>query len=82
MKKLNTFWSDRWRFVMHFPIGVITAFSWYYIGGIAWMLLAGFLAYEFIQDFGGKHDSSYKDIIGWLAGLFIGAGIIWLMIQT
>jgi len=78
MKKLGTTLSDTWRFWMHFPVGLFTALSWYYVDGIGWMLFAGFLAYEFIQEW-RKHDLSYKDVIGWLAGLFIGTGIIWLI---
>ena len=44
------------------------------------MVFVGFLAYEYIQDFGGKHDQSYKDIVGFEAGLILGAIIIWILI--
>jgi len=81
MKKLGTTLSDTWRFWMHFPIGLGTACLWYVAGGLGWMVFVGFIAYEYIQDFGGKHDASYKDIIGWLAGLILGAGIVWYLIQ-
>ena len=67
------------RFLMHFPIGVLTGVVFNYDGYLALGLLFGFCFYEFIQDW-RKRDNSYKDVIGFVVGLFVGGvGIlIWL----
>lgn len=62
------------RFWMHFPLGLLAAFFLVVIPATGIIFAASFLAYEIIQDW-RKHDSSYKDVIGYLVGMAVGGGI-------
>ena len=72
------------RAAMHFPVGVLAVLIMAFVNppnlGIAIGLLGAlaFLVYEIMQDW-RKHDKSYKDVIGFVAGIYSGAILIWLL---
>ncbi len=67
------------RFWMHFPIGVLAAVGTFLEPAWGITLFAGFLAYEFIQEW-RKKDHSYKDVIGTLVAYGL-TGALWLLIR-
>lgn len=60
------------RFVIHFPLGLFNAWLNKHAGFSGPTFTAGFLAYEFLEN-QACNDKSYKDVLGWLAGLTVGA---------
>lgn len=75
--------ADWIRAAEHTPHGVAVVFIMAYIQpqelGIAIGVMAGlsFLFYQIMQDW-RKGDKSFKDVVGFVAGIFIGAGIVYL----
>lgn len=59
--------GERWRAIIHLPLGALTAWA----GTVQWVfaivLLVSFLAYELTEDWRIK-DNAYIDIRGYIAG--------------
>ena len=66
------------RFLIHFPIGLFTAFCGYVSWIYGLIFLCGFLLYEVSEDW-HLHDQSFIDIRGWLCGFSIGVCVIYCL---
>lgn len=77
--KLWLIWCWK-RALLHFPVGVGTILVSHYApegmeGAIILALVAGFVVYEIMEAM-SLRDQAFKDIQGWLAGLFAGAVVV------
>ena len=70
--------ADAFRAVLHFPVGVFTA----WLGTVAPVTCAvfgaGFLIYETLEDW-RIADRSYKDVFGYLVGIAVGSVLFYLL---
>lgn len=62
--------SDSGRVLLHMPVGISTVAMGYCWWWLAVLFAAGFLAYE-LNECQYLRDRAYKDIRGWLWGMFI-----------
>lgn len=69
--------SDGFRAVLHFPVGVFTAWLGVRTPMICLVFGLGFLVYEALEDWRIK-DRGYKDVFGYLIGIAAGSVIWWL----
>jgi len=70
--------DSAYRIALHIPVGIATALLVLSHWAVAIIFGAGFLAYELSEE-NVITDDAYKDIRGWLWGLFIGGIILWLI---
>lgn len=72
------------RALLHFPVGLMAILIMAYVKpllvGVSIGCLGGFsfLVYEAMNDW-RKEDWSYKDVIGFVAGIYFGGFLIWLV---
>ena len=76
-KGIKLVW-DRRRFFQHIPVGLGTALTVNYNPHLAWMMFLGFALYECLEEW-RSHDLSFKDVQGWLTGIFMGLGLLYLL---
>lgn len=65
-------WTDTKRAAEHLPVGVLVAWALGHSPYLGVTMAVTFLTYEVAQDW-RKHDQSFKDILGFLIGLSVGA---------
>lgn len=73
IKKAQGRGSQTWEAVLvHFPVGMFTAYLSIDFWLISAFLFGGFLTYEVVEDW-REEDRGYRDIFGFLLGLSAGA---------
>ena len=71
--------DDLRRVFLHIPVGLANVFLCSLHWSLAFVFGFGFVVYELAQD-SVVGDDAFKDIKGWLWGMFIG-GVIWWLIR-
>lgn len=67
------------RMALHIPVGVAMSLLVIANPVISALFGIGFLVYEVSENF-DEHDKAYPDIAGFLWGIALGAGIVWLLL--
>lgn len=74
--------------LVHVPVGIANVYLYYYCPAVGGALTAGFLAYEFMQEWGvmakltrRDYGQSHRDIQGWMWGLAL-AGLAWGILKA